>query len=266
MKLFKKEQKEYNENKELKTILVLILFLPIIFFLLDALNIGTKLFPFIKNLNCNLDWLSFVGSYAGTIISAFFLIMVTKWDRKNSNNIIKASQRPYLDVNYTIVDTNFIKEYRTNINRKIYFYDLFGQDIFSGEKEFIALEIHNTGESTAIINVNKSMFTIKYKRLLGIHDGEEKVEDASTTIKLNSIVKRKAIASGDSMYIIINSALMYNQNAWKLWQDVNITNTTIYFKDLFNCEYKDICYLEKGKVVPEYDNKLMYNGDGENYA
>lgn len=258
MKLFKKKQKKYDEDKEFDQILVLIFFVPLIFFLLDALNIGTKLLPFIKNLNCNLDWLSFIGTYAGTIISALFLVMVTKRDRKDNNNIIRASQRPYLDVNYTIVDTNFIKEYRTNINRKIFFYDLFGQDIFSGEKEFIALEIHNTGESTAIIDVNKSKFTIKYKRFLGIHDGEEKVEDASTTIELNTIVKRKAIASGDSMYIIINSALMYDPNNWKLWEDVNITNTTIYFKDLFNCEYKDICNLEKGRVVPEYDNELIH--------
>lgn len=257
MKFFKKKEKEYNEDKEFDQILLLIFFVPLIFFLLDALNIGRLFLPFIGNLNSNLDWLSFIGTYSGTIISALFLVVVTKKDREANNNIIRASQRPYLDVNYTIVDTNFIKEYRTNINRKIFFYDLFGQDIFNGEKEFLALEIHNTGESTAIIDVNKSQFTVKYKRFLGIYDGEEKVEDASTTIVLNSIVKRKAIASGDSMFIVINSALMYNPNNWKLWNDVNITNTTIYFKDLFNCEYKDICNLEKGRIFPEYDNELI---------
>lgn len=35
------------------------------------------------------------------------------------------------------------------------------------------------------------------------------------------------------------------------------TITNIYFKDLFNCEYKDICNLEKGRIVPEYDNELI---------
>ena len=73
----KKIKKEINEEKEKMQILWMIFIIPIIFFILDITNIGHIFFPYIDNLNSKYDWLSFIGTYSGAIVSAIFLIFIT---------------------------------------------------------------------------------------------------------------------------------------------------------------------------------------------
>ena len=70
----------------------------------------------------------------------------------------------------------------TNINRQIFFYNLLGTDKYESEKEYFTIEIHNTGATTAILNINDSNFTLKYKKYLGTFDGKEKYEDEDSNL------------------------------------------------------------------------------------
>lgn len=115
------QKKQYNEEKEKSQILWMIFIVPIAFFIIDLTNLGHFFFPYIDNLTEKYDWLSFIGTYAGTIVSAIFLLFITKMDRRDSNEILRKSQRPYLDVNWTALDGNFIEANKTNINRQIFF-------------------------------------------------------------------------------------------------------------------------------------------------
>lgn len=253
----KKLKKEYNEEKETSKILWMIFLVPIAFFIIDLANLGHFFFPYIDNLNEKYDWMSFIGTYAGTIVSAIFLLFITKMDRRESNEILRRSQRPYLDVNWTALDNNFIENNKTNINRQVFFYNLLGGDKYESNKEYFTIEIHNTGASTAILNINDSNFTLKYKRYLGTFDGEDKYEEDRYKIELGSIIKRKSISAGESMFIIIDSILLYNTKDWKIYSDINIENSQVIYRDLFNYEYKDICNYESGKIIPINDNQLI---------
>ena len=112
MKRNKKNKKEYDEEKDTSQILWMIFLIPIGIFVLDLANLGKIFFPYISNLTDKYDWLSFIGTYAGTIVSAIFLLFITKMDRRDNNEILRRSQRPYLDVNWTALDSDFIKENR----------------------------------------------------------------------------------------------------------------------------------------------------------
>ena len=257
----KKIKKEINEEKEKMQILWMIFIIPIIFFILDITNIGHIFFPYIDNLNSKYDWLSFIGTYSGAIVSAIFLIFITAKDRAENNEILRKSQRPYLDVNWTALDSSFIKNNKTNLNRQLFFYDLFGGDKYESDKEYFTIEIHNTGASTAILDIPKCKFVLKYKNCLGVHDGERKYEEATHNIELNTIIKRKSIAAGESMFIIIDSILLYNTNNWKIDTDISIVSSEIKYKDLFNCSYEDICKYENGKIIPEKDNMIILDNE-----
>lgn len=257
-----KSKKDYNEEKEKSQILWMIFIVPILVFILDLANLGYFFFPYLTNLTDKYDWLSFIGTYSGTIVSAIFLLFITKMDRRDNNEILRKSQRPYLDVNWTILKSDFVKSNKTNINRQLFFYNIYGADEYNDLKEYLTLEIQNTGSSTAILNVNNSEFTLEYSIYVGIFDGVEKYEKNLVNTKLDSIVKRKSIAAGESMFIVINSILLYDTN-WNVDNNVSIKNTKIYYKDLFNCEYKDICKFENEKIVPENDNEIIVSEKSE---
>ena len=80
----------------------MIFLVPIAIFIIDLANIGDILFAYINNLTEKYDWISFIVTYGGTIVSAIFLLFITKMDRKDNNKILRRSQRPYLEVNWTV--------------------------------------------------------------------------------------------------------------------------------------------------------------------
>lgn len=251
------KKKKFNEEKETSKVLWMIFVIPVIIFMLDACNIGRCFFPYIDNLNNKYDWLSFIGTYSGTIVSAIFLLLITKMDRRDNNEILRQSQRPYLDVNWVILNGEFINQNINNLNRHLFVYNNFGLDGYDNAKDYLTLEIRNTGASTAIIDVNKSNFTLVYNKYTGTIDGEDIIEKEVKKVNLNQIIKRKSIASKESMFIVFNSTEIYNINTKSISNDAYIKNTEIYYKDLFNYKYEDICNYVKQEIVPERDNVLV---------
>lgn len=139
------------KKKKLQKYCGWIFLVPIAFSIIDLANLGHFFFPYIDNLTEKYDWLSFIGTYAGTIVSAIFLLFITKMDRRDNNEILRTSQRPYLDVNWTILDKDFLEQNLNNLNRQLFIYNNFGLDGINSAKEYLTLEIKNTGASVAII-------------------------------------------------------------------------------------------------------------------
>lgn len=248
-------KKKIDEKKESLQILWMIFIVPIVLFILDSANWGQFFFPYISNLTDKYYWLAFIGTYAGTIVSAIFLLFITKMDRKENNEILRQSQRPYLDVNWTILKGEFVRDNINNLNRQLFTYNnLFDEK--DNAKEYLTLEIRNTGASTAIIDVNKSNFTLVYNKYVKTVNGEDIFEKEISEVKINYIVKRKSISAGESMFIACNFYDIYNVKDEKVSKDAYIKNTEIYYKDLFNYKYEDICEYVNREIIPEKDNEL----------
>lgn len=252
-----KQKKQYNEEREKSQLLWMIFLVPIAIFIIDLANLGYVLFPYISNLTEKYDWLSFIGTYAGTIVSAIFLLFITKMDRKDNNEILRRSQRPYLEVNWTVLNKDFLDRNINDLNRNLFIYNNFILDGVENVNEYLTLEIKNTGASVAIIDVNQSNFTIEYDRHEGIKNGEEILKREKSNVILNKLIKRKSIAAGESMFILFNSVDYYNSRSKKVSNSTYITNTEIYYKDLFDCNYEDKCKYFDGKIIPEKDNSVL---------
>lgn len=252
-----KQKKQYNEEREKSQLLWMIFLVPIAIFIIDLANLGYVLFPYISNLTEKYDWLSFIGTYAGTIVSAIFLLFITKMDRKDNNEILRRSQRPYLEVNWTVLNKDFLDRNINDLNRNLFIYNNFILDGVENVNEYLTLEIKNTGASVAIIDVNQSNFTIEYDRYEGIKNGEEILKREKSNVILNKLIKRKSIAAGESMFILFNSVDYYNSRSKKVSNSTYITNTEIYYKDLFDCNYEDKCKYFDGKIIPEKDNSVL---------
>ena len=97
---FKQYQKMDKELKDKINILILIFFFPAFLFYADYYNFFSELFPQYLNLTREYDWLSFIGTYSASIVSAILLIFITEKDRQENTNVLRESQRPYLDVSY----------------------------------------------------------------------------------------------------------------------------------------------------------------------
>lgn len=252
-----RKKKKFDEEKETKKVLIIIFFVPIIIFALDAINMGRQFFPYLDNLNKEYDWLSFIGTYSGTIVSAFFLLFITRMDRRDNNEILRQSQRPYLDVNWTTLSSDFVNKNINNLNRNLFIYNNYGVDSYDNAKNHLALEIRNTGASTAIVDVNKSRFILEYNKYIKTVEGNDIFEKEIKEIKISNIVKRKSLSAGESMYIVCNSIDIYNIKDELVSKDAYIRNTEIYYKDLFNYQYEDICEYINRKVVPDKDNERV---------
>jgi hypothetical protein len=87
---------------------------PIILFFADYYNILIIVFPNIRNLNINFDWLSFAGAYGGAIVSAILLIFITQNDRAENTKVLRESQRPYLEVSPKNIKTEFLEKINNN--------------------------------------------------------------------------------------------------------------------------------------------------------
>lgn len=259
----KKKKKEFNEEKEQSKILWMIFFIPLIIFFIDAINLGHFFFPYMDNLTEKYDWLSFIGTYAGTIVSALFLLFITKMDRKDNNEILRTSQRPYLEVGWTILDSSFLDKNKDKLNRNLFVYNNFGLDGVDKADDYLVLEVKNTGASVSILDVNKSNFTLEYDRYEGTTKGEDIYKREVHNIKLNKIIKRKSIASGESMFILFNSCEFYDHKKRKVSNTTYISSTEIYYKDLFNYNYEDICKYNNGMINPEKDNSLIRENEIE---
>ena len=141
------------------SILLIIFFAPAILFSLDYYNIFSKLFPQYGNLSREYDWLSFIGTYAGTIVSSILLIFITEKDRNENTAVLRTSQRPYLDISYMKIDNKFFEKDKDKV---IIFNHGKSSDKSLEKDEYLTLCIKNNGASVAIIDTNKTKVKLQY--------------------------------------------------------------------------------------------------------
>ena len=223
-----------QEQDRLK-VLLSILLAPVILLFLDYYNIFSKLFPQYGNLSREYDWLSFIGTYAGTIVSSILLIFITEKDRNENTAVLRTSQRPYLDISYMKIDSNFFKEDKDNVTT---FNHGKNSDKTLDKDEYLTLCIKNNGASVAIIDTNKTKVKLQYKT-------KDKIEE--TEFNLNFSINRLSIKSGEEIYIKFVKDELYKNK--KLLDESKILSSTIFYKDLFNKNYYDQCELKKTLVV-----------------
>lgn len=238
-----KNYKKLNEQeKEKMKVLFFIFLAPVILLFLDYFNIFSKFFPKYFNLSREYDWLSFIGTYSGAIVSAILLIFITEKDRDENTAVLRASQRPYLDISYMKISKSFFEDNKDKITVFEH-----GKSIEKKlrKHEYLTLCIKNTGASAAIIDTNKTKIKIQYKI-------KEKIEEVELT--LNFSINRLSIRSGEEIYIKFIKDELYKNG--KLPNDSKILSSFVYYKDLFNKNYYDECELRDTLIVL-HDNEEL---------
>lgn len=236
-----KNYKRLNEQEKEKMKMLSFIFLaPIILLFLDYFNIFSKFFPKYFNLSREYDWLSFIGTYSGAIVSAILLIFITEKDRDENTAVLRASQRPYLDISYMKISEDFFEDNKDKITVFEH-----GKQIEKKLRrhEYLTLCIKNTGASVAIIDTNKTKVKLQYKT-------KEKMEEAEFTF--NFSINRLSIRSGEEIYIKFIKDDLYKNG--KLPSDSKILSSSVYYKDLFNKNYYDECEL-KDTLLVLHDNE-----------
>lgn len=240
----KKYRKMNSNDKEKIKLLMIIYFSPFVLWMLDALNIFSKLFPSYANITREYDWLSFIGTYSGAIISAILLIFITEKDREENTKVIRESQRPYLDISYMKIKKEFFDAKEKNI---LYFNHEFSEHKKIERDEYLTLCIKNNGASVAIIDINKTEIVLEYIKY-------DKMQQQQ--IFLNEVITRLSIKSGEEIYIrFFNNDLYKNR---KLNYESKILSSKIFYRDLFNKRYIDECSLDENLVVIR-DNEEIDN-------
>lgn len=238
-----KNYKKLSEQEKEKIKMLTFIFLaPIILLFLDYFNVFSKFFPKYFNLSREYDWLSFIGTYSGAIVSAILLIFITEKDRNENTAVLRASQRPYLDISYMKISEDFFKENKDKITAFEH-----GKPIEKRlrKHEYLTLCIKNTGASVAIIDTNKTKIRLQYRI-------KEKIEEIELTF--NFSINRLSIRSGEEIYIKFIKDELYKNR--KLPNDSKILSSSVYYKDLFNKNYYDECEL-KDTLIVLHDNEEL---------
>lgn len=239
------EIKEYKKSSEhdrdkIKMILYILL-APIILILLDFFDIFSRILPYYHNLTKDYDWLSFLGTYIGAIVSAILLIFITEKDREENTRVLRESQRPYLDVSYMKVKKEYFEKFYNENTIELEYGN--SHDKEKKKKEYLTLVIKNNGESVAIIDVNKTKIIMQYVENKNI---------VHKTFFMYSVIERLSIKSGERIYIKFSKNELYKNG--KLLDDSKLIGTEIYYKDLFNKNYFDKCELGE-TLKPINDNE-----------
>ena len=201
---------------------------------MDSYNLFSR-FNINNNITKDYDWLSFIGTYVGTIISAMFLIIVTKLDRDANTDSMRESQRPnlctrvYLPNNFRMTDTSIEGYiYKTN-------------DLKNTSDNYI-IRITNSGQTVAVIDTENSYF---------VATKIEKKEDNEQIVEINKISFNKY---EDRLHINSNE----EANIVILNEDIKeIQMVYIEYIDLFNKRYKDQIEVKEGKSKVINNNELI---------
>ena len=199
-----------------------------------------------QNITKEYDWLSFIGTIASALLSALLLIVVTRKERRESNQIVARAQRPYLNIEMI----NLKEKDISNIKDDKYTNGIEIED----SVEVPCLKITNVGQTTAIIDVNSSKVNIKYTILKKLSKGKVNIIKKKKEIMVSEIIKRLAISADKTIYILFDDEEF---NIPLLIEKINITECYIKYKDLFGYEYEDKSFYKKGKIEVEIDNKVM---------
>lgn len=246
VRMIVKQIKNYlNMDKNLRdkyTMIWLICFCPLILIILDSFNIFHVVFPKYWNMTREYDMLSFLGTYAATIVSSLLLILITEKDREENTEVLRESQRPYLDVCYMKVSSKFFKNENPSIT--VFEHGTL-EDRSVKQSEYLVLKLKNSGQTVAIIDINKTKVKIMYS-----NNGKELTSD----FKLNTSINRLSVRSGEEVYVKICKKELYSRT--KLKNDSKIIHSEIYYKDLFNKNYIDECEM-KNNLLPIRDNEVI---------
>lgn len=236
--------KNYKEaparEKDYYVMLLAIFIFPFLLWLLDYFNLFSFFFSDYKNITREYDWLSFIGSYSGALVSAFLLIMITELDRKANNKILQDSQRPYLDICYMKINRELFEKKDNDIiilNHGIGEPD----DIL----EYLTLCIKNNGASVAIIDPNRTKIILEYS------NGKEFITHETT---INLAVNRLTIKSGEEVNIKFLKKELYKNG--RLLENSKIIYSIVFYKDLFGTKYVDECKLEDNLKILR-DNEIV---------
>lgn len=254
-RMVKKELVEYKKagrlEKEMRKITFWIVSIPLIIYLMDKFNLFSFL-GFTKNINMNFDWLAFVGAYLGTIINVIFLLYVTKIDREDNNENVRASQRPclstrmFLPNNFRMTDTSlegYICQDNENKNT-------------TGN---YVIRISNSGQTVAIIDMEKSYIVAKktenVMKKINENMSEMDLVFKEEKVFLKKYEDRLHINSNSKAEIVITDDGMYRNIHEK--DKVEILEVYIEYIDLFGKRYKDYIKIEDGKTRVVVDNELI---------
>ncbi len=238
----KKYKRLKNRDKEKMKMILMIFYAPVILLFLDYFDIFSKIFPKYFNLSREYDWLSFIGTYSGAIVSAILLIFITEKDRDENTAVLRAAQRPYLDISYMKISNDFFKDTKDKII--VFEHGNFIEKHLK-QSEYLTLCIKNTGASVAIIDTNKTKIKLQYKV-------KGKIEELELTFKFS--IDRLSIRSGEEIYIKFTKEELYKKG--KLSNDSKILSSSVYYKDLFNKNYYDKCEL-KDTLIVLHDNEEL---------
>lgn len=232
-----------KEDVEKFLVLMLVFLAPIFLWLLDSKNLFSKFYPNFLNITRDYDWLSFIGTYSGAIVSAILLIYITEKDRNENTNVLREAQRPYLDVNCTKMKSDFFD----NESEQIIVFD-HGNDHDKELKkdEYLTLCIRNNGASVAIIEINKTVVELQYQNNKNILEKQR--------VLLNASINRLSIKCGEEIYIKFHKKELYKNG--KLLNNSQIISSKVFYKDLFNKEYLDECKLGKSLIVIHDNEKI----------
>lgn len=234
-----------DKQKLIYKFIIGVFVIPVIIYLFDRYN-WFSTFKFTENLTKNYDWLSFIGIYAGTIISAMFLLFITKLDREDNTESIRSSQRPYLVIDCLTLSKTEIEKYDA---QDIYKYE----DDLKEEILVPVLKVTNAGETVAIINVDEAWVNINYSTINNIENGINKTNNKNKKISIKKFIKRMAIPSGKTVYICFNDDEF---DIEMLMEYIIITECNIEYKDLFNYKYVDKSIYGGKKINVEIDNSM----------
>jgi hypothetical protein len=248
METIDKEIKEYKslnrEEKDRYLFAIWIVLIPAILYFMDRYNIFEKL-KLTENITTNYDWLSFLGTYLGTIISMIFLIIVTKDDRKENTRIIQKSQRPTLC-------TNIFQPYSSRMTDKSVEGYMYIEEKKINTSEYFVVEISNCGQTVAILDMEKSYIMFNCIDVSENATIDKKQKDNYKKVFLKKYLDRVYIDSGKTAKIILIDKSIKERTK-------KIDKVYIEYTDLFKMKYNDYIEIKDGQVKVLEDNVEFRN-------
>jgi len=255
----KKENKRSNKTKRaIIRFIVFIFIVPILVYICDRFDFFSFL-SLTDNLTSKYDWLSFAGAYIGCIISAIFLIIITKLDREANTDSIRESQRPNLCTRVYL--PNNLRFNDTCVNGYIYM----DNEDKNKSPDYYMIRISNSGQTVAVIDMEKSYISLEKYDNIDRKDENSLVRTETELIPkkimLNDYEDRLHVNPNSGASIIITDPGMHSNK--EIYKDTTgldkprICEVYIEYMDLFNKRYKDIIEVNGGKTKVICDNEQI---------
>ncbi len=225
-----------------------------IVWVLDLLDVPSKL-GIINTLTDKYDWFSLLGALGSGLVSVYFLILITRMDREDNNDIMRRAQRPNLNISVFDSKTYFAKTKYGFINEQ--------KEIIEGAN--FVISILNSGQTAAIIDVINSYIVVDRYDLQVVNkhkskDGtvaEMKDEIVEEEISLQKFADRISISSNSKIDINITYREMQKSFVVSTSEKPKIKEIYIEYVDLFGFKYKDHTILEGNMYRTIEDNKEL---------